>query len=147
LPSRDRRCISFEPDAKRAFAVSGDPGRLTFLLRSMLAYLLRIRPDENSQIAVALGAGNGRVTLDLHLSPEPRAVATEAREQTDALWQAYKTAEDDASLGLTTLEAIVEAHGGKLAAHPAKMADGAAPATWIGFDMTLPHTGLPAAAS
>ncbi|MEJ0002973.1 MAG: GAF domain-containing protein [Pararobbsia sp.] len=145
LPRRDRDHID-NVSPPMPICVEGDPERLGFAVRSIVAYLIRVLPaDEHARIRVALSLDGGTATLILAvadcLSTDREthgADASHANARPDALWRAYKAARDDASLGLSAVRRIVKAHEGSLKARAGNAEPGNPSPSWKAFRMTLP---------
>ncbi|CAH2799481.1 MAG: hypothetical protein CBARDMAM_4053 [uncultured Caballeronia sp.] len=52
---------------QRDHPVNGDAERLEFVVRSLLAHLIRVRSDEG-RVSVSLSSGNGKVVLSFTLT-------------------------------------------------------------------------------
>jgi PAS domain-containing protein len=139
LPLRDQKEIQRQPNPP-AGQVSADPERLEFVIRSLLAHLLRVRADDGS-VAVALAYEDGTARLDLTLTdsaPARTSGKTNSRGHRDMLWRALRQAREDASLGLEALTRVIEEHGGTLRIDEGADTSGAATPPWTGFHITLP---------
>ncbi|CAB3770092.1 GAF domain-containing protein [Paraburkholderia humisilvae] len=121
LPERDRGHV--EKDlGERPAIVMGDDGRLAFVVRSIVGYLIRTRPDEDARVRIALSAvaagryTGPRVRLDLmfaHTEPHASIESTQPGRP-DPLQAAYDEARKDASLSLAAIRRVIQAHAGRL---------------------------------
>lgn len=138
LPERDRASIDSSLPDERVY-VSGDGGRLTFVVRSIIAHLIRIRGDDTIRIEIALRDGGEKIKLKLRLKAEPAGASSHFPPPTDALMSASRQAREAASLSLRAIRKIVHAHGGSLAAKAdcASEADGTV--RWVSFSLSFPH--------
>ncbi|MFM0631221.1 PAS domain-containing protein [Paraburkholderia xenovorans] len=143
LPDRDRDRIDFEmPDVR--CAIQGDAGRLAFVVRSLVAHLVRVRVDDESRIRIqlALTAEDPvEVVLTLALTafaPTGEPASNEALP-TDVLWLAHRNAREDASLATQAINMVIEAHHGSLDMQAPHETGSDAALSWTAFRVTLPY--------
>jgi PAS domain-containing protein len=145
LPRRDRdRIVRVKPQTP--VFVNGDPERLTFAVRSIVAHLMRVLPaDENARAHVELSLHGMSATLVMAFADCADAgietngdVASVANARPDALWRAYEAARGDASLGLSAVRRVIKAHGGTLKARAGNAEPGDPSPPWVAFRVTLP---------
>jgi PAS domain-containing protein len=145
LPRRDRdRIVRVKPQTP--VFVNGDPERLTFAVRSIVAHLMRVLPaDENARAHVELSLHGMSATLVMAFADCADAgietngdVASVANARPDALWRAYEAARGDASLGLSAVRRVIRAHGGTLKARAGNAEPGDPSPPWVAFRVTLP---------
>jgi PAS domain-containing protein len=145
LPKRDRNRISRVKPQTPVF-VNGDPERLTFVVRSIVAHLMRVLPaDGNARACVELSLHGASAALVMAIADCPDAgietdgdEASVANARPDALWRAYKAARGDASLGLSAVRRVIKAHGGTLKARAGNAEPGDPSPPWVAFRVTLP---------
>jgi PAS domain-containing protein len=137
LPKRDWSKIDPRMPQEAIF-VEGDAGRIAFVVRSILGHLLRCRPDEETRVELALGRVDSHAVLNMALTPPGITCETPPLAHDDPLWHTFRAAREDAGLGLTAIEKIVDAHGGTLSKHApcAPITDSAPP--WVAFELVLP---------
>jgi putative methionine-R-sulfoxide reductase with GAF domain len=139
LPARDRKRIDF-PDHAARCEVIGDAGRLGFMLRSLIAYLLRARMEPYKGVGIRLTKARGYARLTLCLTPSlaEQKQGPLAPPPSDALWQAFKFARDDAGLARSAIEAVIKKHSGTLEAQSVP-GDSRDPSPgWTAFKIELP---------
>ncbi|WP_322028519.1 GAF domain-containing protein [Paraburkholderia sp. J76] len=139
LPQRDQKVIG-RPKKKSSVWVNGDAERLRFVIRSLLAWLIRVSPDDG-KVVVALTLGAGKSTVDLNLSlasTTPMGESDNHEQVQDVVGKAVRVAHADASLALDAIQVIVEKHGGKLETHKTADADDEPVPKWNGFHIVLP---------
>ncbi|WP_429478082.1 PAS domain-containing protein [Paraburkholderia atlantica] len=126
FPKRDQRHIDFERDAQ-AVCIMGDEGRLSFVVRSILAHLLRTRPFDDTRILTKLSIVDcsdrpeqtALVRLCFQLSgPVETARTSRHPGRQDALQAAYDEARSDASLAFDAIWRVVHAHDGLIETEP-----------------------------
>ncbi|WP_233885448.1 PAS domain-containing protein [Paraburkholderia flagellata] len=145
LPKRDREHIE-HAGPKAPLFVDGDPERLAFVVRSIVAHLMRILPaEEGARVWISLSLHDAKVVLILAIADSldsaaaaGSAAALLANPRPDALWRAYKAARGDASLGLSAVRRVIKAHDGKLKAQAGDAEPGAISPPWVAFRVTLP---------
>jgi PAS domain-containing protein len=143
LPERDQDCVTPEAPATSVL-VKGDAERLIFVFRSVLAHLLRVRPDdEAARVKVALARAGSNAVLTLALTSfvparESAAQRADTMREIDNVWVAYKTARGDASLSLDVVTSVVEAHDGRIETQAAQRAPNDPSPPWMAFQITLP---------
>jgi PAS domain-containing protein len=144
MPERDRQRVDFQMPSTR-YAVKGDAGRLAFVVRSLVAHLIRVRVDEESRIKIELRENTvlGETMLGLQLCPLPSTLESDTDEQgpSDALWRAYRYARDDASLATAAITAVVDGHHGKFEKFGAPRTGSDPSLRWTAFHVTLPWAG------
>jgi PAS domain-containing protein len=101
--------------------LEGDPDRFSFALRSLLGYLLSLRPPQASlRLALTTSQGSAEVSIELAGVPARRIARLDRtpeheRDRTsDQIAYAEAVAVAAASHGFEAVQAIVEAHGGRL---------------------------------
>ena len=142
LPKRDQTEIKRQPSLPSG-QVSGDSERLEFVIRSLLAHLLRVRADDG-KVSVALAYQDGSARLDFALTdiePEQTSSKDKSKGDHDILWRAYRQAREDASLGLEAVRRVIEEHGGTLKIDEGDDTSDVAAPPWTGFHVTLPALG------
>ena len=148
LPKRDRDRID-KVRPQTPVVVKGDPERLVFVVRSIVAHLMRVLPaDENARVSVALSLQGGsaalvlaiadRTDMGIETNGDDAADANDANARPDALWRAYKAARGDASLGLSAVRCVIEAHHGALKARAGNAEPGDPSPPWVAFRVVLP---------
>ncbi len=139
LPERDRSCID-ATSPSRKLLIHGDAERIAFVVRSVVAHLLRVRPeDEDTRVSVALSSHSDEALLTLALTRFfPAQKAAQLRTAPDALRQAYQAARDDASLSLDTIKLVIDAHHGSLMTRAAAWATNDLSPPWMAFQIALP---------
>ncbi|SAL68171.1 sensory histidine kinase AtoS [Caballeronia udeis] len=144
LPNRDRDRIDKVRPETPVF-VNGDPDRLMYVVRSIMAHLMRVAADENARVCVALSLQGSSATLVLAIADCPGAgVETDgddaflANARPDALWRAYKAARGDASLGLSAVRRVIKAYDGSLKARAGDAEPGDPSPPWVAFRVILP---------
>jgi PAS domain-containing protein len=139
LPARDQDLIDMVQD-QRDHPVNGDAERLEFVVRSLLAHLIRVRSDEG-RVSVSLSSGNGKVVLSFTLSDAMPAAPAESRTRRvhDIMWRAVRIAREDASLALEAVRLVIEKHDGSLETGATSEGDDYAVLPWAGFRITLPE--------
>jgi hypothetical protein len=120
LPSDDAEAFVLELPTE-TIVIDGDPERFSFALRSLLGYLLSLRPPkaclrlelseshESAEINIVLAGVPARRVARLDLTPEH-----ERDETSDQIIYAEAVAVAAASHGFEAVEAVVVAHGGRL---------------------------------
>lgn len=141
LPERDRECVTQRP--QRSVWIDGDPGRLTYVMRSVLAHLLRVRHRDTGKVAVTLDGDGTQARLALHVRDAPRVSAGfdathDKDEDIDALLAASREARESVRLSLRSVRRIVSAHGGSLQTTAGSIPESDGARRWIGFEMTFP---------
>jgi PAS domain-containing protein len=113
FPERDRSNVqpSFPDESIR---VMGDDGRLTFAVKSILGYLLRLRRDGDAPVTILLARSGSKVRLELTTPAERYGAGPSTPPLSDALTRAAREAREAASLSLDAIRHIVEAHRGTL---------------------------------
>src|SRR5581483_6554869 len=90
--------------------LEGDPDRFSFALRSLVGYLLSLRPPQGSaEVSIELAGVPARRIAKLDRTPEHERDRT-----SDQIAYAEAVAVAAASHGFEAVQAIVEAHGGRL---------------------------------
>lgn len=126
FPTRDQRHIDFE-HVPEDIGVMGDEGRLSFVVRSILAYLLATRPSDDTRILAKLSAPPGGnksdqdalIQFGFQLSESFSADKTSRQQgKQDGIQAAYDTARSDAGLAFAAIQRIVLAHGGLIETEP-----------------------------
>ncbi len=138
LPERDRRCIDV-PAATLVF-VQGDVGRLTYVIRSIVAHLLRVRRGDAVKVKVSIQGDARYAHLVLKIG-EPGSPASEREaqaEDVDALLAASREAREAVRLSLGSIRRIVRAHHGTLKTSAGEETESDGSPRWIGFDIKLP---------
>ena len=137
LPKRDQDRI--DPQLpKQPVIVEGDGGRLAFVVRSIVANLIRSRPaDDESEVRVALDKVDGCALLKMELTATGSPVEAQPAESGDVLLAAYYAAREDAGLGLRAVKKVVRAHGGELR-HLAAPGGDTSILPWTAFEIVLP---------
>lgn len=137
LPSRDRANITLSLSDK--VVMKGDVGRVRFAIRSALGHLLRARPvfdDKPTRVVVEVfHKGHG---IELMLRIDGLALTESTQEvniSRDPFEASQIAARDESSLGLATIERIVQAHGGSIRRF--RLTAGSA-WFWAGFTMNFP---------
>jgi hypothetical protein len=119
--------------------VVGDGGRLAFVVRSIVANLIRNRPaDDDSAVRVALDKVDGSARLKMELTATDATVEAPAAEAGDALLAAFQAAREDASLGLRAVKKVVRAHRGELKHLAPARGESETPLPWTAFEIVLP---------
>lgn len=139
LPERDRQRLRFRDADTRCF-ITGDAGRLGFVFRSLIAYLIRVRTEPYSSIEVSLTSRETLVVVAISLMPSrpDQAFGPELPAPADAIWKAYTFARDDASLASSAVNAVVKSHKGVLNGDPAPSDSRDPSPRWTGFEIKLP---------
>lgn len=143
LPERDQDCVTPEAPATTVL-VKGDAERLIFVFRTILAHLLRVRPDdEAARVKVALAPTGSNAVLTLALTSfvpaqESALRPADTMRESDEIWVAYKTARGDASLSLNVVTDVVKAHKGRIKTQAAQRAPSDPSPPWMAFQITLP---------
>jgi PAS domain-containing protein len=138
LPERDRKGIdALVPE--ECLLVAGDSGRLTFVVRSLLSYLVRIRWEDSATVTVTLRSTGQNVLLDLKLPRSPVVAASSASGATDALALAAREAREAASLALHSIRRIVRAHHGSLRREADAVTNYDGSPRWRGFALVFPR--------
>ncbi|MFM0258422.1 PAS domain-containing protein [Paraburkholderia sediminicola] len=140
LPERDRASIDARLPEECVY-VSGDGGRIRFVVRSILGHLIRVRPDDSIRIEASLKVVENYAKLKLKLKVpfEPVEGGNEQSSGIDKLLAASQEAREAASLSLGPIRKIVRAHHGRLVtkADCVPAPDGSP--RWISFSLSLPH--------
>ncbi|MDR5760982.1 PAS domain-containing protein [Caballeronia sp. LZ035] len=119
LPERDRSRIELTSSTPQALLVKGDEGRLAFVMRSIVGYLLRIRSAENAKVIVDIAADSGRAISRFALNEAVSEGGSQGSpDPEDPLWNASRLATGDVSLSLEAIEDVIHAHDGKLDREP-----------------------------
>jgi PAS domain-containing protein len=144
LPERDKRHVKLTLAETKNW-LEGDGERLRFVLRTILGYLLRVRPiieDEETPIIVSMESDSAIILVRISIDGvgivdnSYNEVSDEDRlKDLDPLLQGIVSARDDASLALQTLTRIVNAHGGTLSKR--SFAETPVP-VWGEFTLTFP---------
>jgi PAS domain-containing protein len=147
LPERDKEHIrsSF---ATGRISVTGDEGRLTFVVRSIVAHLLRTRPADQTRVEVTLRSesydvsGSREAVLTVRLTVPETVAFPDSPEsgQRDEIWLACQAARDDASLSLDLIKSVIEAHKGNLITQPLAERARDLSLPWISFQISIPQT-------
>ncbi|MGA7777631.1 MAG: hypothetical protein WCA85_07945 [Paraburkholderia sp.] len=138
LPVRDRKGIA-APLPEESLLVTGDPGRLTFVVRSLLSYLVRMRRDDSVTVTVTLRCTDQNVLLDLKLPRLPAVAASLGSDATDALTLAAREAREAASLALHSIRKIVRAHRGTLRRESDAVTNCDGSPRWREFTLVFPR--------
>jgi putative methionine-R-sulfoxide reductase with GAF domain len=120
LPPDDAEALSLQLPTARVL-IEGDPERFSFALRSLLGYLLSLRPPK-AGLHVALTASHDSAEIEIELAGVPsgrvakldRTPEQERDVTRDQIAYAEAVAVAAASHGFEAVQAIVEAHGGWL---------------------------------
>jgi hypothetical protein len=120
LPPDDADAFVLMLPAERII-LDGDPERFSFALRSLLGYLLSLRPPK-ARLQLVLAASEGSADIRIEISGAPaRRVAKldrtpehERDKTSDKIVYAEAVAVAAAAHGFEAVQAIVEAHGGRL---------------------------------
>jgi PAS domain-containing protein len=143
FPQRDRahiKLLSSEYD----LVIHGDPGRLRFVIRCILEYLLRRRAEDDKssrEIRVKVSRVGPEAVIGIEIAGFETA-PSRGHTPTDPLWTSEALAHDDAGLGLEVILEIVGAHGGWLRkTEPKVQAPGVAP-DWVSFTLGFPSKSL-----
>jgi PAS domain-containing protein len=138
LPQRDQDRIDKQELGPPVF-VLGDTGRLAFVVRSIIAHLLRNRPGDDTRLIVSVITDRGNAKLTLRSTVK---VDTDGGSETsgprDALWEACREARGDAGIALDVLSRVVTTHGGTLRKQPASWPDDKPLPPWSAFRIELP---------
>ncbi|MBN3759303.1 PAS domain-containing protein [Burkholderia sp. Ac-20365] len=141
LPERDRRVIERSGD-DGPFMVQGDEERLSFIIRSILGYLLLTRPIDDTRVHLSLRLQTSSryegpvVRIKLSFSKESQALrpgVESAGNSADPLQFVFDSARDDARLAMSTIRAVINAHKGVFVTEPKDIRDG---------DMSRPVTSF-----
>ncbi|WP_157655579.1 PAS domain-containing protein [Burkholderia ubonensis] len=139
LPGRDRHRIDTQLPDEPVFVI-GDAGRLAFVVRSIVAHLLRNRPGDDTRLIAAVVDDGDQVTLILCSTVEVDAAGeADIAGPRDALWEACREARDDAGIAFDALSDVVDAHGGALYTQPASWPDDKPLPPWTAFRIVLPR--------
>jgi PAS domain-containing protein len=137
LPARDRKVIRITP-CDASFEVDGDTERLEFVIRSLLAHMLRMRAAEQC-VTVAFASADDQVKMRFGLShAQPVDAASGDEPWHDVMWRAFRAAREDACLALNAVKRVVKAHGGTLEMCATEWANDDSAPPWVAFDITLP---------
>lgn len=142
LPEREQKVIAWQTGSP-AGQVSGDPERLEFVFRSLLAHLVRVRSDDG-RVAIALAYENGTACLDFALTGvadtgDTHKADGRVKPRRDMMWRAFRQAREDSSLALEAIQRVIEEHGGSLVIEETPDADEAVAPPWLGFHIRLPE--------
>jgi PAS domain-containing protein len=140
LPERDRKVIVV-PEQAMPYPVNGDTERLGYVMRSLLAYLIRVRSDEGN-VQVEIEKNEAQVLLSLMLTDAMSTPAPDwLRRPKDRMGMAVCAAREYASLALKGAKRVIEGHGGTLTVCTRGSAgQDDAPPAWLGFRIALPLT-------
>ncbi|KVL96223.1 hypothetical protein WT02_15940 [Burkholderia stagnalis] len=140
LPERDRMSIDTTLPDERVF-VSGDSGRLTYVVRSILGYLIRVRRDDSIRIEASLDVREDYAKLKLGLKVPSESVVTGSQQPSniDKLLAASQEAREAASLSLASVRKIVRAHHGRLITRADRLPAPDGARRWISFSLSFPN--------
>jgi len=142
FPARDRKQIDLHLNPPAL--MNGDPGRLGFLLRSIIGYLVQARPnleDTPTPIKIDVGTECTSVILELRVVGLPSSPSNGDESSVDPILRGTLLARNDSELGLDTIERIVAAHGGTLS-RQRLVSDAQSPVSlWLAFKIKFPRKG------
>ncbi|WP_031364650.1 PAS domain-containing protein [Caballeronia sordidicola] len=138
LPDRDRKMIKVTwPDDE--FLVTGDQQRIEFAIRSIVAYMLRMRSgDELVEVALASKRSSIQLAITLTNDADVDREANSTRTH-DIMWRAIRVARTDSSLAFEAIDGVIRAHGGELDVRQTTWANDDPAPSWIAFQVTLPR--------
>ncbi|MGA7817596.1 MAG: hypothetical protein WCA53_32600, partial [Caballeronia sp.] len=113
LPEQDRELIMLqlpEPD----LCLKGDEGRLRFVLRSIIAHLLRLHSDGDVHILIELKPFKKKAVLLLTLQTPSVSPDDGEQVEPDDLLRVMREAREAASLSLGAIQLIVKMHRGTI---------------------------------
>ncbi|SAL05179.1 PAS fold protein [Caballeronia calidae] len=113
FPDYDRESIKLALSSSDVY-LNGDDGRLRFVLRSIIAHLMRLQCDDSARVCVRLKTVGRNANLLIALSQPKRHGAMPDSDGPDDLLQAMLEAREAASLSLTEIQLIVNRHGGEI---------------------------------
>ncbi|QCP52770.1 hypothetical protein FAZ95_26920 [Trinickia violacea] len=139
LPERDRNSI--EAQTAKSVYVQGDAGRLTYVVRSTIAHLLRVRLSEATKVIVSLtgNAKQARLELEIDEVSAPSGASEETSDDIDVLLAASRDAREAVRLSLAGIRHIVSAHHGTIEATAGHVPEADGAPRWVGFVIELPQ--------
>jgi PAS domain-containing protein len=137
LPQRDQEHIKF-PARNGRVEVSGDEGRLTFAIRSIIGYLLRLRQCDDDPVDVSLTRSKDNVRLVLRAPAEQAVQAVPGATPTDVAARVSREAREAASLSLDAIRKIAKAHHVNMETLPDGTTQPDGSQRLISFQLTFP---------
>lgn len=138
LPSRDREFVRISPDSA-SFEVDGDTERMEFVIRSLVAHMLRVRSDDQC-VLISFASRHGLVNMSFALTnAKPGNAASDDLLSHDVMWRAFRLAREDACLALNAVKRVVTAHHGSMETKATQWANDDAAPPWVAFHIALPE--------